>query len=233
MLRRLTWTLLLAAMLARAAVSRSSQAQSHTNWTVESVLRELDDEASNFESLTADIERTKVTVVVNVKSTESGAIFVRGDKMRLDMKIPDPRTILRIGDTIFVYTPGLNRVEEYNLGKHRELVDQFLLLGFGTSGHELKKGFLVTLLGERALDQKKTLLLELTPKSTEVRNQISKIHLWLDESSWLPVQQEFFETGTEDYFIIRYTNAVRNASIPNSRFQPRWPKGTQKVRPEG
>lgn len=124
-------------------------------------------------------------------------------------------------------------MEEYNLGKHRELVDQFLLLGFGTSGHELKKGFLVTLLGERTLDQKKTLLLELTPKSTGVRNQISKIHLWLDESSWLPVQQEFFETGTEDYFTIHYTNEVRNANIPNSRFQPRWPKGVQRVKPEG
>jgi outer membrane lipoprotein-sorting protein len=233
LLRRFIWILILAAMLARTSVASSAQPQSHSTWTVESVLRELDDESSNFESLTADIERTKVTVVVNVKSTESGSIFVRGDKMRLDLKDPSPRTILRTGDTIFVYTPGLNRVEEYNLGKHRELVDQFLLLGFGTSGHELKKGFLVTLLGERTLDSKKTLLLELTPKSTGVRNQIAKIHLWLDESSWLPVQQEFFETGTEDYFTIRYTNEVRNANIPDSRFRPRWPKGVQKVKPEG
>ncbi|HEV2341340.1 MAG TPA: outer membrane lipoprotein-sorting protein [Candidatus Acidoferrales bacterium] len=232
MFRKSIWLLIFAAILARASVL-AAQPQAHSAWTVDSVLSELDDESSNFESLTADIERTKVTVVVNVKSTESGSIFVRGDKMRLDLKDPSPRTILRTGDTIFVYTPGLNRVEEYNLGKHRELVDQFLLLGFGTSGHELKKGFLVTLLGERTLDQKKTILLELTPKSKEVRNQISKIHLWLDESSWLPVQQEFFETGTEDYFTIHYTNEVRNANIPNSRFQPRWPKGVQRVKPEG
>lgn len=232
MFRKSIWLLIFAAILARASVL-AAQPQTHAAWTVDSVLSELDDESSNFESLSADIERTKVTVVVNVKSTESGSIFVRGDKMRLDLKDPSPRTILRTGDTIFVYTPGLNRVEEYNLGKHRELVDQFLLLGFGTSGHELQKGFLVTLLGERTLDQKKTILLELTPKSKEVRNQISKIHLWLDESSWLPVQQEFFETGTEDYFTIHYTNEVRNANIPNSRFQPRWPKGVQRVKPEG
>lgn len=231
--RRLSWMVVLAAVLARVSVAANPQPQTRTTWTVGSVLRELDDESSTFASLTADIERTKVTVVVNVKSTETGAIFVRGDKMRLDIKDPSPRTIIRAGDTIYVYTPGLNRVEEYNLGKHRELVDQFLLLGFGTSGHEMEKGFLVTLLGERTLEHQKTLLLELTPKSKEVRNQISKIHLWLDESSWLPVQQEFFETGTEDYFTIRYTNAVRNAAIPDSRFRPRWPKGTQKVKPEG
>lgn len=220
-------------MVACAPIWSSAQTQNRSSWTLESVLSELDDDAKTFDSLTADIERTKVTVVVNVKSTETGSIYVRGDKMLLDLKTPDPRTILRTGDTIFVYTPGLKRVEEYNLGKHRELVDQFLLLGFGTSGHELKKGFLVTLLGERTIDRQKTLLLELTPKSAGVRNQISRIHLWLDESSWLPVQQEFFETGTEDYFTIRYSNLVRNPDIPDSRFRPRWPKGTQKVKPEG
>ena len=233
MLRKFAWQLILAAILARASAAAGVQPQSRPTWTLESVLRALDTESGSFESLTADVERTKVTVVVNVKSTEAGAIFVRGDKMRLDLKTPSPRTILRAGDTIFVYTPGLNRVEEYSLGKHRELVDQFLLLGFGTSGHDLQKGFLVTFLGERTLDHQKVLLLELTPKSKEVRNQISKIHLWFDESSWLPVQQEFYETGTEDYFTIRYTNLVRNATIPNSRFQPRWPKGTQKVKPAG
>jgi outer membrane lipoprotein-sorting protein len=231
--RKFTWLLLIVGILTCAPARSSAQTQNRSSWTLESVLNELDDDAKTFDSLTADIERTKVTVVVNVKSTETGSIFVRGDKMLLDLKTPDPRTILRTGDTIFVYTPGLKRVEEYNLGKHRELVDQFLLLGFGTSGHELKKGFLVTLLGERTVDRQKTLLLELTPKSAGVRNQISKIHLWLDESSWLPVQQEFYETGTEDYFTIRYTNMVRNADIPDSRFRPRWPKGTQKVKPEG
>jgi outer membrane lipoprotein-sorting protein len=74
-------------------------------------------------------------------------------------------------------------------------------------------------------------LLELTPKSEQVRNQISKIHLWLDETSWEPLQQKFFETGTDDYFIVRYSNIARNARIPDSRFKPHWPKDTQKIRP--
>ena len=94
------------------------------------------------------MERTKVTVVVNDHSTETGSLLVRGDKMLLQMKAPDARTILRTGDNLFVYTPGLNRVEEYNLGKNRTMVDQFLLLGFGTSGKELEKSYLITLLGE-------------------------------------------------------------------------------------
>jgi outer membrane lipoprotein-sorting protein len=207
--------------------------QSHGNWTLETVLHQLDAEAKGFHSLTADVERTKVTVVVNDKSTESGQLYVHGDKMRLDLTKPDPRTVLRNGDNLYVFTPGLKRVEEYNLGKNRALVEEFLLLGFGMPGRELEKGYLLAILGEEKIDSQKTIVLELTPKSEKVRDQIAKIQLWLDESSWLPVQQKFFEAGTQDYFIVRYSNVVRNPKIHESRFKPHWPRGTQKIHPQG
>ena len=193
----------------------------------------MDDESRDFHSLLADVERTKVTVVVNDRSTETGTIKVRGDKMLLDMKAPDPREILRTGDNLFVYTPGLKRVEEYNLGKNRTLVDQFLLLGFGTGGRELEKSYLVTVLKEEKLDDRKTVQLELTPKNKEVRDQVSKIEIWLDEGNWLPVQQQFFEAGSGDYSIVKYSKVVRNAGISDSDFRPHWPKGTEKVKPQG
>jgi len=106
--------------MARGAMA----AQSHGPTTVDGVLRQLDRSSKDFHSLSADVERTKVTVVVNDKSTENGSLLVRGDKMLLEMKAPNARTILRTGDNLFVYTPGLNRVEEYNLAQHRGLVDQ-------------------------------------------------------------------------------------------------------------
>jgi outer membrane lipoprotein-sorting protein len=201
--------------------------------TLSNVLEELDVSAKNFHSLSADVERTKVTVVVNDRSTESGTILVRGDKMLLDLKTPDPRTILRSGDTLYVYTPGLKRVEEYNLGKNRALVDQFLLLGFGTNGKELRKGFAITVLREEKLDDRKTVVLELTPKSEAVRNQYAKMQIWLDESNWLPVQQQFYEAGSGDYSIVRYSKMVRNPGIDDSQFKPHWPKGTERVKPQG
>jgi len=207
--------------------------QNRPTWTLESVLRELDESAKDFHSLSADVERTKVTVVVNDHSTESGTILVRGDKMLLDMKAPDPRTILRTGDSLFIYNPGLKRVEEYNLGKNRTLVDQFLLLGFGTDGKQLEKAYLVAVLKEDKIDDRKTVELELTPKSQGVRDQIAKIQIWLDESSWLPVQQEFYEAGSGDYSIVHYTKIVRNAAISESQFKPHWPKGTERTHPQG
>lgn len=229
---RLSVTMVAALALTLGGTGVSAKPQPRNGLTLETVLDSLTREAKDFHSLTAEVERTKVTVVVNVKSTDAGTLWIRGDRMRLDLKTPDPRTILRAGDTIFIYTPGLKQVEEYNLGKHRDLVNEFLLLGFGTSGHDLQKGFLVTVIGEPTLDRQKTVLLELTPRAGAARNQIARIRLWLDQSSWLPLQQEFFETGTDDYFIVRYTNVSRNPEIPDSRFKPHWPKGTQKVRPE-
>ena len=82
--------------MAVAAVFASAHAaQNHGSWTLETVLHQLDSEAKGFHSLTADVERTKVTVVVDDKSTESGQLYVRGDKMRLDLTKPNPRTVLR------------------------------------------------------------------------------------------------------------------------------------------
>src|SRR5271156_1483029 len=215
------------------AVRGEASAQNHGPSTVDGVLRQLDRSSKDFHSLSADVERTKVTVVVNDKSTEDGTILVRGDKMLLEMKPPNARTILRTGDNLFVYTPGLNRVEEYNLAQHRSLVDQYLLLGFGEQGKDLQKSYLITLLGEPVLDERKTIELELTPKSSEARDQISKIQIWFDESSWLPVQQQFNETGSGDYFVIRYSRIVRNPDVGDAHFKPHWPKGTEKVKPQG
>ncbi len=206
-----------------------------SSWTLEGVLKQLDDESGSFRSLTANIERTKVTVVVNDKSVETGQMYLRKDdnKMLIELAPPDNRSILRNGDRLYIYQPKIKRVEEYDLGKHRAHVDQFMLLGFGSSGGALKKNYLVTLLGEQMLDQKKVLLLELTPKEEKVRNQISKIHLWIDPANWLPIQQKFFETGSGDYFTIRYSNVMRNPRIPESRFKPDFPKGVTRIKPQG
>jgi len=91
----------------------------------------------------------------------------------------------------FLFNPKINRVEEFDLGKNRSLVDQYVLLGFvrrATTSEELT----CVRRWRRELDHKKTVVLELTPKSIRFANQIIKIQMWIDEASWLPVQQKFF-----------------------------------------
>jgi outer membrane lipoprotein-sorting protein len=231
-LRRVSFLFVMVVLCCGAAGLRARARQTTANWTIEGVLGMMDKSAQDFHTLTADIEHIKYTAVVKDTSTETGHIFVRRDeKMRIEIAKPDLRTILRTGDALFVYNPKINRVEEYDLGKNRSMVDQYVLLGFGTKSDNIKKSYLVSVVGEEELDHKKTVVLELTPKSEQIRNQIIKIQMWIDEASWLPVQQKFFEAGSGDYFLFHYVNAMKNLKISDAKFKQDWPKSVTRVKP--
>jgi outer membrane lipoprotein-sorting protein len=220
--------------VALSGKNASGTKQGSTKLTLDFVLSMMDRAAQDFRSLTAAVEHIKYTAVVKDTSTESGEIFVRKDsKMRIDFQAPDPRTILRNGDNLYIYTPKINRVEEYNIGKNRAMADQYLALGFGTRSENLKKNYAVTLGGEEEVDGHKAVVLDLTPSSGEVRKQIAHIQIWVDESSWLPVQQKFFETGSGDYFMSRYSKVMKNLKLGDGKFKPDWPKGTKVEKPRG
>jgi len=223
---------LILALGAAAFSIQPGAAQSAAKWTTEGVLAMMDKSAKGFRSLTADIENIKYTAVVKDTSTETGKIWVRHDqKMRIEFTKPEPRTILRTGNSLFLYNPKLNRVEEYDLGKNSAMVDQYIRLGFGTKSEDLKKSYLVTVTGEEELDKRKTVLLELTPKSDQMRSQISKIQMWIDEATWLPIQQKFCETGSGDYILFHYTNPLEDLKINESEFKQDWPKNASHEKP--
>lgn len=202
--------------------------------TLDTVMAMMDKSAKDFHSLTADIEHVKYTAVVKDTSTETGQIFVRKDeKLRIDFQKPDPRTILRNGDNLYIYTPKIGTVEEFNIGKNRAMADQYLALGFGTKSESLRKNYQVSLSGEEDLDGRKMAVIELVPNAEDVKKQITKIEMWVDEASWLPVQQKFFEAGSGDYFMSRYKSVMKNLKIADSKFKPDWPKGTKVEKPRG
>jgi outer membrane lipoprotein-sorting protein len=220
--------LLIVLCTALAELNAFGSNQATGKLTLEYVLSMMDHAAEDFTSLTAAIEHIKYTAVVQDTSTETGEIFVRRDsKVRIDFQSPDPRTILRNGDNLYIYTPKINRVEEINIGKNRAMVDQYLALGFGTRTDTLKKNYEVTLTGEEELEGRKSAVLELIPKSDEQKKQISKVLIWVDEASWLPVQQKFLEAGSGDYLLVRYTKAMKNLKLGDGKFKPDWPKGTK------
>lgn len=218
--------------LVAAAATIAGTGQTSTKWTTESVLEMMDKSAKDFRSLTADIENVKYTAVVKDTSTETGQIWVRHDqKMRIEISKPEPRTILRSGDSLFIYNPKIKRVEEYDLGKNRSMVDQYVRLGFGTRSEDLKKSYVVNMISEEDFDHKKTIVLQLTPKSEQIRSQISKIEMWIDEASWLPLQQKFYETGSDDYILFHYSNFMKNLKINDAKFKQDWPKDVTREKP--
>ncbi|MFQ5817486.1 MAG: outer membrane lipoprotein carrier protein LolA [Terriglobia bacterium] len=223
----------LALLVCLLAFGTALAAQTARRWESEAIVKRLNDAAKHFRTVTAKLAYTKVTVVVDDKSTQEGKIYYRKNgHILIDILRPEPKKILFRGDKLEIFYPKMNQIQEFNLSKHRGLVEQFLSLGFGTSGDDLKKAYLLTVLGETKLDGRTVLQLELTPKDERVRNQIHKIHLWFDLASWAPVQQKFFEVGG-DYGTTRYTNIKVNIPIPRSRLRLNAPKNVSRVKPRG
>ncbi|MFQ5927878.1 MAG: outer membrane lipoprotein carrier protein LolA [Terriglobia bacterium] len=206
-------------------------AQTARRWEGETVVKRLNEAAKHFRTVTAKLEYIKVTVVVNDKSIQEGEIYYhKNGTVLIDIRRPQAKKILFRHNKVEFFYPKMNQIQEYNLAKHRSLIEQFLRLGFGTSGDDLKKSYLLTVLGESKLGNRSVLHLELTPKDERVRNQIHKIHLWLDLASWAPVQQKFFEVGG-DYMTTRYTDIKVNGPIPRSKLRLNAPKNVSRVKP--
>jgi outer membrane lipoprotein-sorting protein len=196
------------------------------------ILARMNDRAKHLRTVSANIDYTKVTVVVDDKSTEEGELFFRKAKnpeILLNFKKPDPKVILFKQKRAEIYLPKSNQIQEYDLEKHSGLVEQFLLLGFGTETGELEKSYSIKLTGEEVLDGDTTAVLELTPRREDISTQLTKIQLWISEESWIPVQQKFFEAGG-DYLLTRYTAVKTDRVLPPGTFQIVAPSDVKRVK---
>ncbi|HEX5413923.1 MAG TPA: outer membrane lipoprotein carrier protein LolA [Terriglobia bacterium] len=200
--------------------------------SLDQVLTHMDQTAKHLKTLSADLEYTKVTVLVNDFSTESGEMYFRNSKtpdILIKFNAPAPKVILFKKDKAEIYQPKINQVQEFDLSKHSQLIQQFLLLGFGTESKEMQKVYAVQYLKEETLHGGTTALLELTPRQGSLASQLSKVQLWISEESWLPVQQKFFEAGG-DYSVARYSSVKINRNLPSSTFQLKVAKDAKRIK---
>ncbi len=189
---------------------------------LEDVLAGMDKSAAGFTSVAANLEYTKVTVIVNDRFTQTGKIFFEksGGKTRVMIGFTQPaeKYVLFANGKVNLYQPKIAEVDEYELSQRQDLVEQFLLLGFGTSGAELQKAYQISWKGAESVAGQLSYLLDLTPKSPKVAAQLQRIQLWISPQSWEPIQQKFFEAGG-DYVISRYSNMKLNSKIPDKEFR--------------
>ena len=218
--------------LALAPPASARRGKHHADLTVTEVLSQMNEASKKLHTLSANLQYTKVTVLVDDKSTESGQLFYRRGKnpeIRIDIQKPDNKVIVFHKNRGEIFLPKINQIQEYDLEQKSDLIQQFLLLGFGTDTNELKKSYDVKYLREEDLVDDTTALLELTPRRGNVSAQISKIQIWVSEESWLPTQQKFFEAGG-DYLIAVYSGVKVNRLMPGSTFELNAPENAKRVK---
>jgi outer membrane lipoprotein-sorting protein len=195
------------------------------------ILARMNEAGKHLKTVSTNLEYTKVTVLVDDRSTEYGQLYFRKSKspeILLNFEKPDPKVILFRKNKAEIFLPKTNQIQEYDLTKHSDLVQQFLLLGFGTDTDDLKKSYDVKYVGEEQLGGDTAVVLELIPREPSVAAQLNKIQLWISEESWLPIQQKFFEPGG-DYLLTHYTSVKVNRVIPSSTFRIKAPSDAQRV----
>lgn len=196
--------------------------------TLDAVFARLDKAAATFKSLTADIQRKRHYEVINKDDLDEGTIKVKRSKpgdtrILIDFVRPDPQMIFLGGGKGQVYSPKANEVQEGQLGKYKNTVNQFLLLGFGSSSAELKRAYDVKFGGPETVNGVAATRIVLTPTDKEVTKYVKKCELWVPENG-IPIQQKF-DQGGGDYQTSTYSKMVLNPNLPDLKLD--LPKGVK------
>ena len=198
-------------------------------------LARMDQASSTFKGLTADLKKVSHLEVINKDEIDEGTIAVKRTKAKdmrvlIDIKRPDAKKAMIGGAKAQIFYPKINEVQEWDLGKNRGLVDQFMLLGFGSNSRDLKDAYSIALGGTESIAGEKATRLELLPKSKEILAHFKKFELWVSEQG-MTVQQKMHQTGG-DYISNTYTHIVLNSNLPDSAVKMDVPKNAKVVKPQ-
>lgn len=219
---------LILALAAAAALPAQSNLQS--------VLARMDAAGPTFRSMTASVSRVTHTAVINDNSEEQGVIRLMKAKARevrvfIEFTKPDHKFVSLGERKAEIYTPKIAVVQEFDLGKHRSLMEQFLLLGFGATGKDLVKNYSVRLTGEETIGGSKTARLELTPKSSAVKSHYNRIDLWIADPGGYPMRQRLNEPSG-NYLMVTYSDVKLNPDLPASQLELKLPAGVKREFPQ-
>ena len=202
-------------------------------YSLDAVLENMGRVGASFRSMQADIERTKVTVIVDDKSIDSGTVYYsrRGDqsRIRLDIDEPRPQSLLIENGKALMYFPAIKQAQQYSLGDNQDKAG-LLLIGFGPTSGDIEAYYEVELIGEAGAGSTATSIIELKPKSDRVAAMFTAIRLWIDQMRWIPVQTRLTE-ASGDYLVVTFKNIRLNGRLRDSVFDLKLPKDVRVITP--
>ena len=202
---------------------------------LETTLSNMDKASAKFTGLSADLHKLSHTAVIDQNDEEDGTVLLKRPKPHdiralYDIKHPDPQQLALSGHKGEIYKPKIQTVEEYDLGRYKGLVDQFLLLGFGTSSKDLAAAYSIAYGGPENINNEKTTRIVLIPKTQEMLAHLKKVELWISDAMGVPVQQKLY-WNRDDYYLATYSNMKINPDIPDSAVALNLPKGVKREFP--
>jgi outer membrane lipoprotein-sorting protein len=209
-------------------VAAAANAQS-----VDAVLDRMDKAAPLFHAVSADVSMLEFNALLNSSTTQTGTFQMQRLKpgnVRAILDFTggqgDARTIGFFGKKLRIYYPKLNAYQDFDMGKNGDVVNQYLLLGFGSSGKDLAQSYTINFLGVEKVAGQDTSKLELHPKDPAVQQKLQKIWMWVPNDGANPVQQQFDEPSG-NYRKLTYTGIKLNPQIKGT-LELHLPSGAKK-----
>ncbi len=205
--------------------------------SVEATLSRMDALSKGFRGVSADVRKISFTYFAKDTDEESGHMSLyrptpQDMRMLVEFTKPEERAVAFAKNKVQMYYPKIKTVQEYNLGKEGRLVDQFLLLGFGSSGAELRKSYNIKYVEVATIDGGKADHLFLEPKAGEAKEHVRGIDLWIAQPGGYPIRMKVLQPS-KDSVEIQYTNVKINpVAVTEATVKLKLPKGVKKETPQ-
>jgi outer membrane lipoprotein-sorting protein len=201
----------------------SGSATLTVNSPLDQVLHSMDQNAAKFHTAQADFSWTPYNAVIgDTEAPDKGRIYFRrvGNEIQMAaiLQPPDGRQIVYKDGKVEVYQPKTKESDVYDTSAHKDEAETFLLLGFGSSGQDLRKSFDIKYVGDEKIGNVVTAKLLLTPLSAKVANTFPEIDLWIDPKLGVSLRQKLLQKEG-DYRLADYSNIRLDEKVPDSAFK--------------
>ena len=204
---------------------------------LDTLLANMDRASDAYRGMQAQVSWIKYTDIVEDTSTEEGVIKVLKDEkgqvnLLIEFEKPYPYFVSIQGTKVEIYRPRIATVEEYDVSKSKDALEQALMLGFGTAGRFLSEHYELKIAGEEEAAGEATVKLELVPNTEKMRQSMSGLEMWISKSQWQPVQQKLYGPNPGDYRLYTYTDISLNPPLKDSALRLKIPRKVKRVFPQ-
>jgi outer membrane lipoprotein-sorting protein len=187
-----------------------------TDPTLARILDQWDRRQQETETLVASFtERKDLKLLAKPVVSRGEFYYSRPNRVRWEYTEPDHKVYVITEDMYTAYFPALKRAEEVPikkfLGKR-----MFRFLAVGQKIGDLARYYDFKLAPES--DVKGTHLLLLTPRSRTVRDHVAEMKIWVDETTGLPKQLQYFEPDG-DTTLLAFDAMRTNVDVAADRFR--------------
>ncbi len=206
--------------VAFALISPVFVAAQQADLRLQNTLKRLDSTSATFSSAQASFHKELYNALVKDTTSQDGSVYSMRSKtgttqMGVRIDGPGARVVELKNGVLRDYNPALKCFDTVQAsGK----VDSFLTLGFGGSGKDLARTWDITDVGQETISGTKVEKLVLTPKEISIKNNITRVTLWIDLDRGISLKQ-FFEFPSHDTQTALYSDIRMNKTVSTKPFE--------------